>query len=89
MSVLVGGIVDGYDAVAGEAGPFVLSFLNERRISEESLREEPLNSAGEFINVRIRISEASFTRQSWTVGETPEKEDGLSEEGVYAPGMLA
>jgi len=53
------------------------------RISEVSLREEPLNSAGKFINVRIRISEASFTRQSCAMWPVPGRLRGsLLEEGT-------
>lgn len=37
-------------------------------------RRELLNSAGEFINVRIRISVASFTRQSSAMRSVPRDE---------------
>jgi hypothetical protein len=61
-----GGIVGGCTV----AGPFVPLFWMGR-ISKVNLREEPFNSAAEFINVRIRISEASFTRQSYTMRPMP------------------
>lgn len=79
-----GGIVGGY-TVAGESQDHSSFRPWMGRISEVSLREELLNSAGEFINVRIRISEASFTRQSYTMRgryreDSPRKTTSLREE---------